>query len=306
MARTKILPVGYTIQLYRQAGGFSMEKLAADLDLYKSVGITGIAPHGFVGEMDIHKFDTYVQLAKPKGLKCYAAFGLAPNDPYTKGVWMGKVAQHPDCAGVLFDMEGAFEIAAGKAAANSIGQGFVAQFPNSVRDVWTCDQPWSEPTVHWSLFPYEEIAQFVDARAAQFYFNDNVGPLRYTHFDPVYHHSWDVLNKRLAQTNSVRPLMMTLQAYAWADILPSYVACLLENPTTFMWCDRGLPTPNSLLGLAIVKKLADLGYKAVVDFQKAYNLTKPTVKLAEDDSCGYLTAAALLGREITTAEKTNP
>jgi hypothetical protein len=305
--RTKFAPKGYILQLYRGSSGFDFAKLKANLPRYQACGITGIAPHGFEGDLDVKRFDTYVQLAKPRGMTTYAAFGLGPSHPYDRGAWIGKTALHPDCAGVLFDMEGSFEIDAGKQAAADIGRGFLAQFPNNVADVWACDQPWADPSVHWSKFPWEEIAGFVDARAAQFYFNDWKGAHRYNNLDPHFHHSWDQIDARLAPKGLVRPLMMTLQAYGWSDIFPDFVDCLLANPTAFLWCDNGLPSENALLGLQVVTELAKRGFTgvdAVKNFQKAYNAAGPSKKIAEDGRCGYGETVPALGILVTdVAEK---
>jgi hypothetical protein len=306
--RTKFPPSGFILQLYRGASGFSFDKLVANIDRYKACGVTGIAPHGFEGDLDVKKFDKYAQLAKSKGMNCYAAFGLGPSKAYDRGAWIGKVAQHPDCAGVLFDLEGAFEIAVGKKAAADIGEGFISQFPNGVVDVWTCDQPWASPGFHWTRFPWEEIARYVDARAAQFYFNDWKGKSRYDTLNPRFHHEWDVLNARLRRSRLERPLMMTFQAYGWSDIFPDFIDALLANPTSFFWCDKGLPNENALLGMRVVTELAKLGHTgptAVKDFQKAWNAAHPKEQdIAEDGRCGYGETIPALGIEVTDEMKT--
>ncbi len=309
--RTKIAPTGYVLQLYRGSSGFNFDRLAANLPRYKACGVTGIAPHGFVGDLDRTKFDKYVKLAKANGLACYAAYGLGSKDPVQRGTWIGKVAQHPDCSGILFDMEGGFEDEnSDKQAATDLGKAFVAQFPNGERDVWCCDQPWAVPSYHWSKFPWEEAAAFVDARAAQFYYNDWKGVGRYDRLNPWFHTDWDKLNARLARTNNVRPLLLTLQAYGWSDIFPKFISCLLDNPTAFFWCDQGLPRENALLGMRTVKALAESplraggfrGASAVLDFQKAYNATNPAKRIAEDGKCGYRETLPALGIVPTDAE----
>jgi hypothetical protein len=290
-------PVGFIPQYYRDAHGYSFEELKKRLDTWLDIGCTGAAVHGFVGELDPLKFEKHAKEITARGMKAYAAFGMGSTEPEKKGLWVAAVANHPLCSGVLFDMEGAWENeATDKPGATRMGK----MFRDQAKDAWACDQPWPVPTVHWSMFPWEEIADFVDARAPQFYYNDWHGPKRYPVCEKMFRDAWKKLDERLKKTGRVDPELVTIQGYAWNDIFPDLVACLLDHPTAFIWSE---PWPSAALEealriLQVLEKHGFSGPDAVLAFQHDHNRFAAR-KISEDNRCGLQeTGPAILGRPV--------
>lgn len=304
---TKTLGKGLYIQVYRGAmKGTPAEKtakLVAAMDKWKALGVTGVAWHGFVGDLSVAEFAKVTKLCKDRGMKSLAAFGLGSTRPVDYGNWIGDLANAPDCDGVVFDMEGAWEDEqADKAKAKLMGDTFRAKAPNAL----AIDQPWPVPTLHWSMFPWEESAEFIDIRAPQYYCNNwrnQWGKEAYEKCWKWFDESWVKLNARLAPKNLVRPVIPTIQGYYWD--LTDLVNCLTSFDTMIVWSEP-FPDATFLVGLDAWHRLQSLGFtgpKAVEAFQASWNKAHPTDLLTVDNGFGPKTAAKL-GVDLSTLPKT--
>lgn len=292
---TKTLSEGIYIQIYRdvipgRTQNEKMRNLANKLDLFKSLGVVGILMHGFTTEMDVDKFKELAKLCLDRGLLCLAAYGLNSSDPLGKAQRMAEVANLPECAALVLDMEGSWEDEqSDKQTAITLGVELKKLAPN----VLIVDQPWPVPTVHWSLFPWEETAAYVDIRAAQWYCNDwksQYGKERYNKCFTWFTNSWKQLDERLAKKNLVKPEIKTLQGYAWDDIFSDLVNCLTSNSTLFVWCEPW-PSDGFIKGIKIKNELAKRGFigpEAVKNYQLSTN-----GKLTADNVCGPKTLKEL-------------
>lgn len=289
----RTLPPGRYIQVYRDAirgrnQAAKMAAIATALDQFKAVGVKGVLWHGFVGEMDAAKFKELSAMCASRGLFSLAAFGLGPSEPEKSGKWIGEIANLPECFAVVFDMEGAWEIPSGKTKAMALGKAFRDVAPNAL----ALDQPWADPTVHWSLFPWEETAVFIDARYPQFYVNNwfrELGEKRYAQCWTRFLKAWERLNARLAAKNLVRPVSYTIQGYKW--VFRDLVNCLTTNPTLIIWTDP-FPDEITVAALKAVHALESQGFhgpNAVKDFQAKWNKDHPGDSLTTDNLCGPAT-----------------
>lgn len=301
----KTLPDGIYIQPYmdkfpgatRQA---KLDNVRREVSKWKDAGVAGVAWHGFAGReygpwqmLGPELFTTLTAITKEFGMLSLAAYGLGSTKAVAKGEFIGKVGALPICDGILFDMEGAWENEpSDKPDAKKMGDAYRALAP----DQWTCDQPWFAPAVHWSKFPWEETAGFVDERCPQVYCNNFIkqwGKDAYEKTWAWYMKDWVKLDKRLAARNLVRPRRPTIQGYEW-DNMTDLVHCLTANPSLFVWCEP-FPDTMFLQGLEIRKKLLDLGFsgpEAVKQFQANWNATGGRT-LSVDNQCGPNTISAL-------------
>lgn len=289
----KQLEKGIYIQIYREGMRASHRaELSKVLDRLKKLGVKGIAWHGFPSEMTPEVFKPLKKMCLDRALVSIAAFGLNSDDPELKGKRIGLVAKDSGCP-VIFNMESAWEDeAADKAKATVMGKAFREEAP----DTLAIDQPWPVPTSHWSKFPWEEVAKFIDITAPQYYVNNwksAYGKDRYERCWTWFEDSWKKLNERLAKTNSVLPRIITIQAYAWD--LNDLVHCLTNNDTVICWADP-FPTDSFLMGVEVFQKLGQLGFsgpEAVKKFQMKWNQEHPSDLLTVDNSCGPRTALKL-------------
>jgi hypothetical protein len=287
----RILSPGYYIQPYMDKipGKTIKEKqhsFSQHMAEFKSLGVSGICWHGFVGGLDKLQFDSWAKMCKDIGMKSLAAYGLNSLNPTQKGEWIGKVANSPLCDGVIFDMEGAWEDEAeDKRKATEMGNAFRSLAPNAL----ALDQPWFAPASHWSMFPWEESAKFIDVRAPQVYCNNFVRQYGNEAYEKVFawfERDWAKLNNRLASSGLVKPVIITIQGYVWN--LTDLITCLTKYDTVIIWCEP-YPDSTTLRGLRVVKKLKSLGFsgsQAVGDYQR-------TVGLTADNICGEKTLTSL-------------
>lgn len=285
------LPSGRYIQIYRDKipgndRSAKLLSLESQLDRYKTLGITGILWHGFTKELTPSVFKPLAKLCSDRGLLALAAFGLDSENPEGKGKRIALVANMPECFATVFDMEGDWENEkTDKENALAMGNVFRANAPLAL----AIDQPWPVPTLHWSLFPWEESAMFVDLRAPQFYVNNYqklYGGSRYEKCWAWYISAWKKLNERLSKSNLVKPMFPTIQGYGW--ILSDLIHCLTNNPTLFIWSE---PYPDEVFmnGLEIEQKLKAIGFTGP-DAVKNY---QSSVGLKADNVCGPLTIKQL-------------
>ncbi len=234
----KSIPVGHYIQTYRAKwpGATKQNRLdgaAHELDKLAAIGVVGVVYHGFSTELVPENFAVLAKLARDRGLVPLAAYGMDSDNPEEKAKRIAKVAVMPECAGVVLDAEGAWEDSTDdKAKAKAFGTAYRALAP----DVWTCDQPWWKPTVHWSRFPWEEFAEICDARAPQVYCNNYRGQWGKDAYEKTfagYEAAWLKLETRLGQLTRRR--FPTIQGYHWdsADI----ETCLAVEPMLIIWCE---------------------------------------------------------------------
>lgn len=301
----KTLPDGIYIQPYMDKfpganRTAKIDNVRRQLAVWKSLGVAGVAWHGFAGHeygqwqmLGPELFGVLTALTKEQEMLSLAAYGLGSTKAVAKGEFIGNVGKMDGCAGVLFDMEGAWENeASDKPNAKKMGDAYRALAP----DQWTCDQPWFAPAVHWSKFPWEETAGFVDERCPQVYCNNFIkqwGRDAYEKTWAWYLKDWVKLDKRLAARNLVRPRRPTIQGYQW-DNTADVVHCLTSNPSLFVWTEP-FPDESFMVGLRIQKCLSDLGFtgaNAVQDFQADWNNTGGR-RLVVDNQCGPNTMNAL-------------
>lgn len=290
----KALPVGRYIQIYRGAvrGTSKAEKLAsmtAAVDKLKVLGIKGIIWHGSSGELLPANFkELHNTICAPRGLLSLAAFGDGDSSPDSFGRKVGAIANLPECAGVVLDMEGIWENEPGdKAKAVTLGKALREVAP----DALVFDQPWPVPNYH-SSFPWDETAAFVDIRCPQYYVNDwasSKGAARYAFCWEWFDRAWKQLNTRYAAKGLVKPVFPTIQGYKW--VFKDLVNCLTSNPSLFVWSD---PYPDDVFmaGLAVVQKLESLGFtgpNAVKGFQDKWNLDHPQDRIGADNIIGPMT-----------------
>ncbi len=291
------------LQLYLGTRGFSFDRLKQNLGYYVKCGITGIAPHTRNNNFSLRKFKDFTDLAERYHIQTYCAFGGEDTNPVEKGKFAAEICALPECSGGIFDYEGLWE---NEKADLTKAKLLVKSFRDNIKtDPWCVDQPWPVPTLH-KTWPFEEFAELVDARAPQYYYNNwkhQHGVNRYSICNEWFEKSWTEINKRLAKTNHVRPMMKTLQAYGWGDIMTDLVKCLLTNDQLIFWCDQGLPSPNFMLGLEVVQALKKLGYQgidAIKEFQIAYNKQSP---IPTDGICDYEKTIPALGIKVTKTVK---
>ena len=288
MTVVRTLDPGIYIQPY-MAKVKSLASLNTELDKWKQLGISGMVSHGFVGDLDSKKFAKYTKLCKDRGVKSMAAFGLNSLDPRGKGDWIGKVAQTPGCDGIVFDMEGAWEDEKeDKKKAKEMGDVYRSFAPNML----TIDQPWPIPTVHWSMFPWEETSRWIDVRADQRYVNNwrkQWNRDAYEKFEAWHKKEWAKLEDRLRKVDPslVKQHIPTFQGYFW--IFSDAVKAVCEYPCMIVWCEP-FPEKEFMFAIETKNKLASLGFigpGAVRDFQKAAG------GLAVDNDCGEKTIGKL-------------
>jgi hypothetical protein len=286
------LKAGWHVQVYRDAirgpdHAVRLRALEAGLGACARAGAVGAVAHGFVGDLSPERFGEFADVAHGHGLQASAAFGLGGGNeraPEAAAQWMARVALHPDCAALLTDAEGAFEVAGARDAVVRMGRTFRAAAP----DAYVITQPWPVPTLH-SKFPEREFAAWVDADARQAYVNDwtrQYGKARYARCMAWFAASQAQLARQLGDL--ARPQLITLQGYGWADILPDLVDGLLTHPIVVMWSEP-FPDEDFLRAAAAVAALQRLGLSgptAVLAFQTTAGLTA-------DGICGPKTLAAL-------------
>jgi len=293
MDNKKELKKGLYIQIYRDKipGKTKQEKiknLCEKLDLFKSLGITGIVWHGFVGDLDTKKFLELTKLCQDRGLLSLAAYGLGSLNAKKSGIWMGQVASNPECFSLVIDAEGAWENQeSDKQSAIDMGIEIRKLAPN----VLIMDQSWWLPTVHWSMFPWEEFNEYVDINAPQVYCNNykkQHGKNAYEITFEKHKKAWEKLDERLVKKNLVKPRIKTIQGYYWD--LNDLVNCLTTYDTLIVWSEP-YPDDNFIKGIQIKNKLESLGFSgpnAVKNFQLSTN-----GKLVADNICGPLTQKEL-------------
>lgn len=294
------LPQGIIFQLYRGAihGKTKKEKLqkiSEQLDLFKSLGCTAVVMHGSVDRqhdlMDVNSFLELEALCDTKGLICIASFGLDSENPVLKGQKMGEVVAASKSKILILDMEGLWEDeASDKESAKLMGQEIRKLAP----DALIIDQPWPIPTVHWSKFPWEETADYVDIRSPQLYVNNyrkTWGKDAYEKFWAWHEKSWAELDKRLIQKGKGKSVKIhTIQGYFWLS--EDLINCLTkyDNSTLIVWCDWK-PTDDTIFCINVMLKLKSLGFTgefAVKNYQKSTN-----GKLVADNICGPKTLKEL-------------
>lgn len=287
MTSNKSIPKGIYIQIYRGAmNATHRANLGVTLDTFKSLGVVGIAWHGFTKEMGVNAYAPLAKLCADRGMLSLAAYGMGADDPAGMATRMAPVANLSSCTAILFDMEGAWEIAEGKSRATVLGTTFRALSPNST----VIDQPWFAPLSHWTAFPWEETAKYVDIRASQVYCNDFLAQYGKNAYEVIftrYKNEWAKLDQRLAPAGLVRPEIKTIQGYKWYDI-GDLVNCLTTYDTLIVWAE---PYPDDLFmkGLRVKHALDTKGFvgaDAVKNFQASVGLTA-------DNICGNLTCVAL-------------
>ena len=271
----KQLQKGIYIQIYRGAIHAKTHKdfidqIEAKLVLFKSLGVAGVLMHGFTSEMDTVKFKELADLTHKHGLLCLAAYGLDSSDPAGKGQRMGRVAAMPECDALVLDMEGAWENeASDKVSAVLMGKEIKKLAPNAL----IIDQPWPVPTYHWSSFPWEETAAYVDIRAPQYYAMDwlsTYGKDAYEKCFPWFDASWAKLDQRLAAKGLVKPEIKTIQGYKW--FLDDLCDCIMKYDTIFVWCEPW-PDDTTIKAIQVVNKIKSLGFTSIADYQKSVGLT---------------------------------
>lgn len=278
------LPAGRYVQVYLDSlrGGLDskIKLLIPKLDKLKQLKIKGILWHVASYE-DVTKFtpEVFKKLAKlcsERQMLALAAFGLRPTNPAVDGAHIGLIANLPECFAVVFDMEGAWEVKDGKIKAIELGTAFRKVAP----DALALDQPWADPTYHWSAFPWEETAEFIDIRMPQFYVNNWMkqhGAKRYEICWTRFVNAWEKLKKRLEPKKLWKPVMYTIQGYKW--VFKDLVNCLTSNPTLFIWSDP-LPDDVCMAALQVVAALEAKNFhgpNAVRDFQASVGLVADNI-----------------------------
>lgn len=292
---TRSLPAGFYPQFYRDAqrgdDAAALERAIAEWGPAVGTLVRGVAMHSVNLEMDQREFAALAAVCARHNLLALAAFGLGDSHPELYGRTIGKFANRPDCSGVVFDCEGVWENEIDdRADAAAMMTAFRSVAPNA----FAADQPWPVPTVH-SRFPDEEFARAVDIRCSQDYFNDWKrvwGKTRYARCLAWFEKSQRTLDARLAARGISTPRGSTIQGYAWEDIFPDLIDCLLRRASQFtlVWCDP-LPSRVFVLGLLVVAKLRELGFTgpdAVRTFQAS---TRGALNV--DGRCGRQTTKAL-------------
>lgn len=296
-----ILPKGLYVQIYREkipGNTFKkkLDNLCKELDLYSSIGVVGILAHGFPSELDINKFKEFEQLCDDRGLICIPAFGLNSDNPELKGQKIGAVAAVAKSRILVLDAEGAWEDEKeDKKNAVILGKEIRKLAP----DVLICDQPWPIPDVHWSMFPWEEFADYIDISAPQVYVNNwrsKWGKDAYEKFWEWHLRSWSKLETRLIKAGKGKPITIpTIQGYAW--MIEDLIDCLCKHDTMFIWSEPFLSngskdkTDNTVRGIKAfneLKKRGFVGVDAVSLFQRSTN-----GKLTVDGVCGEKTLKEL-------------
>lgn len=273
------LPPGRYVQVYLDSLRGSIDSkikfLIPKLDKLKKLNTKGIlwhvASYEDITTLTPEVFKKLAKLCSDRQMLALGAFGLRPKDPEKDGAHIGLIANLPECFAVVFDMEGAWEVKSGKEQAVKLGRAFRAVAPNAL----AIDQPWADPTYHWSAFPWEETSVFVDIRMPQFYVNNWMkqhGPKRYEICWPRFLKAWEKLKTRLAPAKLWKPVMYTIQGYKW--VFKDLVNCLTSNPTLFIWAE---PVPDDVC-MAALEVVAALeaknfhGPTAVRDFQASVGL----------------------------------
>jgi hypothetical protein len=199
-----------------------------------ALGIAGIAWHGFSTELLPDRFAQLAHVCTERGMVALAAFGMDSDDPEGKAKRIAAVSQVPACAGVVLDWEGKWEDEPNDPAK---AEAFARVYADKVRaGVFTADQPWWKPTVHWRS-PYEEFGRVCHARFRQNYCNDYEGKDRYERINRGSDDAWTKLNARLGPKGLLRPVLETRQAYGWADIPASLEQCLLDDDPVILWAE---------------------------------------------------------------------
>ena len=294
---TRTLPPGRYVQIYRGAvrGNSKDEKRASITNVVeqlKNLGVKGVVWHGFSNELTPTVFKELAVICTSRGLLSLASFGDGDSDPEGFGRRVGNIANLPECAGVVLDMEGIWENEADdKSDAIKLGKALREVAPNAL----VIDQPWPVPNLH-SSFPWDETAAYVDIRAPQYYVNNWIGSKgkeRYSFCWNWFEDSWIKRNAKYAQKGLVKPMIKTIQGYKW--YFKNLVHCLTPNPTLIIWSD---PYPDQVFmaGLAVVQKLESLGFtgpEAVKAFQVKWNLEHPQDKIGTDNIIGPMTMSRL-------------
>lgn len=272
---------GVWIQVYRGAIP-AIAAVPAKLDELHAAGVSGVAWHGFVPELE-PAFPQLEALAARHGLQALAAFGLGDAHPEVAGACIGRTATLLGCAGVLFDAEGAWEHTGDRAKAVAIGQAFRAVAPSAV----AIDQPWPVPSLHGS-FPFAEFARAMDAHAPQFYVNDwmrQYGPARCTRCWAWFEREWTAFERTLAPA---RPRFPTIQGYGWQGIFADLCRVVVEQPTLIVWCEPW-PTADVVLALRVRQTMAAHGFTGAGAIERC----QEWAEVVPDGVVGPLTLAAL-------------
>lgn len=294
------LPQGKYVQVYMDAIRGNLDAkiryLEPKLDKLKSLGIKGIlfhtASYERILKLTAEDFRKLAKLCSDRDMLCIGAFGLGTSYPEETGAHIGMLANLPECFAVVFDMEGAWEVKEGKAKAILIGKAFRKVSPTAL----ALDQPWADPTYHWTAFPWEETAAFLDGTFPQFYVNNwksQHGAKRYEICWTRFLTAWAKLKRRLEPKGLARPMFFTIQGYKW--VFRDLVNCLTTNPTMFIWAE---PYPDDVFiaALEVVQALEVQGFtgpNAVKDFQTKWNLNHPGDLIGTDNICGPITVRKL-------------
>ena len=296
----RVLPTGIWLQVYLDKVQGSRDQqdvaLVRAAQLYGRC-VTGLVVHGFVpatgnanGAVNPARVLAWAQRLRAVGSQLALAWGLSadgdyPRDRY-RGGYMATCAGVPGVRFTAIDAEGKFEDdATDKQSAREMGAAFRRVAPDAV----VIDQPWMLPTKHWSGFPYEELAAWIDASAPQFYYGAyarQLGRDRVRVMRPRFAAAWDRLEARLGPR--ARPRRVTLEGYGWGDRFADHVTEMLARPLTLLWCE---PWPDDAThrALLVVAELARRGFTgpdAVARFQAS-------VALGADGIVGKDTLAAL-------------
>lgn len=308
MSRT--IPAGYYPQLWMGAPAFSYTSLAHQLDAYAALGLPGVVLHAGPRRLAA-AWPTFAAAVRARGLLCLAGFGLDGHDDADgtvltareKAGCMAAVANDGACAGVVQDAEGQYDDGEPSTDDAIDAEALGREFRRLAPAAYVAHQPWFRPTVHWR-FRYEAFAIEADEVAPQVYLNDFIHALGRARYRVIcleqYPAAWQKLElQRLAKIGQVDPRFPTIQSYAWDDIVPDLVHCLLHNPKLFAW-SQPYPPPLFLAAVRFVRLLAARGFydaarpatydAAVLSFQLDYNRTAAR-PIAADNRAGRETFA---------------
>lgn len=292
------VPDGYSIQVYRQAAGYTDDAMLLESPKWASDGVRYVILHEFVGgDLTRTKYEDLAgRITQSSGLEVGAAFGLGGlnrDHPASTGSWIRSIFTSPMCKLGLIDAEGAFD---NNAKDKALAMVDALTLGGTSRDfgIPIGDQLWFAILSHPN-FPVREFIPALTFRGEQEYGNDFKGRTRWEICRSWRDRDWAREDASLPAT-MLLPHMATIEGYGYGsdrnDTPVPWEATteLLRWPSAQIWCEWK-PSAETRMALRFVQFMKQRGYSLATDMSGVIAFQRDA-GLTQDGKAGLATWAA--------------